>query len=65
MTHRMFSDKEILDPEFPDVRMKSADHREARHRYYRKQVTEEKRKTALVLYKDGWIAILWRLWHGF
>lgn len=54
-----YSDKEILNQEFPDPRMAETDHRPLRHAFYRKQVEEVKRKKAIVAYSDGWVGILW------
>ena len=54
-----FSDAEILDPSFPDPRMKEGEHRPLRHMYYRRQVEEVKRKKAILPYGDGWVGILW------
>jgi hypothetical protein len=67
-TQRKFKDAELLDPQFPDVRLPAREHREQRHRFYRQRAHEEQRKTAITLYRDGWIGILYRLWmegnHG-
>jgi len=60
---RGFSDKELLDPNFPSPRLKN--HRELRHKYYRDQAAREKRSKAIQLYSKGWIAILWDLWKGY
>jgi hypothetical protein len=65
---RKFTDAELLNPQFPDVRLPAAEHREQRHRFYRQQVAEMKRRSAVTLYRDGWIGILYRLFmegnHG-
>lgn len=61
---RQFSDTDVLKPGFPDVRLMSqrpAEHRRLRHIFYRKQVADEKAKTAIIPFRQSWIAILYRL----
>jgi hypothetical protein len=64
MMSRKYSDEEILDKNFPDIRMKEKDMRPLRHKYYRNKVQEEKNKKALVSYNETWVAKLWNLWHN-
>ena len=61
---RVFSDQELLDPDFPDVRLPSAEHRKQRHRYYRQQEAMSKKKLAVAVYSNGWMFTLQRLWLG-
>jgi hypothetical protein len=61
---RGFRDSEILDREFPDPRMVEGTHRPLRHMFYRKQAAGAKRRKAILLYRDGWVGILWSLLVG-
>lgn len=61
---RQYSDDELLAPNFPDPRMSETEHRPARHHFYREQAAEQKRRKAVVPYRDGWVGVLWDLWMG-